>query len=91
MVQPALVRGPRLEGRRVAHHGGEVVVVQEVDHLLGLLDADESQVGERDGPQFRALRFAHLLVCRRPAGADQEDVARLEGYVLFGCARLQRR
>lgn len=86
VVEPVLVRRPGFKGRGVAADGAEVVVVQEVDHLLGLLDAHKGAFGRRDVAQVGSLGQVHLVVRVDPAGADEQDVAVLEREALLGGA-----
>lgn len=81
-LTPRLLGRKRLEGDRVARDGGEVVVPQPGDALLAALEADEVVALGRAGHALLAVR---VVVPVDPAGADDEDVARLELDILFFC------
>lgn len=84
--RPVLLRGPRLEARLVPGHGRKVVP-DPANHVVALLDAAKV-VGEDGlvGGQLGGRQGGELGV---PAGADEEDVAKVDGGALGGETGLQ--
>ena len=78
---PRLGARPRLVGHRVARHSRKLPLPVPPDRLLAGLDAargPDLAVG-----QGLPLLEGQVLVGRKPAGADDEDVARLEANGLL--------
>lgn len=76
---------PGLKGRLVTRNSSEIVVVEEIKHLLALLDADVFVVCDCVGDHRFASGFVEPIVFVRKAGAGDEDVAVLEfGALFFG-------
>ena len=84
MQQPALIRRPALEARRVPGHGTEIAVVQPGDHVLGLLDARPGVVGFFAKGDSGVFFSSARVVVLGPAGADEKNVADLDVTTLRG-------